>query len=139
MEDEPSDACSRTGECGAKGSLNKKRKSTQACSYPNKKDGLVIRSEQERYVISVYAAIVGILIYFFIEEDEEDHEEDEEARAHLLKAVVDCFKATKAWAELQLGPGNTNIEQILGLLRFVPGYDEAVKAKQEATKAKRTP
>ncbi|CAD6268004.1 unnamed protein product [Miscanthus lutarioriparius] len=138
MADEPSDACSRTDEDGVRGSWNNKRKSTHACSYPNKKHGFVIRNEWECYVICVFAAVVLILIYLFTEgEDEEDHEEDreeegevseedrdveeeakeeeegeeeedeeegddednededEEARANLLKVVVDCFIATK--------------------------------------------
>lgn len=147
LYDEPSDACSRTDEDGAKGSWDNKRKSTQACSYPNKKHGFVIKNEWECFVICVFAAVVLILIYLFTEEDEEedeeegddeDEDEDKEARADLIKVTVDCFIATKAWAELELGPGNTNIEEILGMLRLVPGYDEAaVKAKQEATKAKK--
>lgn len=46
------------------------------------------------------------------EEDEEGDDEDEEAHG----AVVDCFIAVKAWAEIELGPGNANIEEILGML-----------------------
>lgn len=63
------------------------------------------------------------------EEDEEGDDEDEEAHADLLKVAVDCFIAVKAWVQLELGPGNANIEEILGMLRFIPGYDDAAKAK----------
>lgn len=141
MADEPSDACSRTGEGGAKGGRNNKRKSTQACSYPNKKYGSETREEREDYVVSVFTCVALVLVYLVIEEDTEDedeYDEDKEARADLFKAVVDCFIAMKAWAELELGPGNSYIKKIFGMLRFVPGYNEAVKAKQEAT-SKRKP
>ena len=136
MADEPSDACSRTDGGGVRAGRNKKRKSSRACSYPNKKDGLVLRNARERYVISVFAFVVLLLIYFFTEYDEEESDEEEEEEYELLKVTVDCFLAAKAWAERKLGPGNANIEHILGMLRFLPGYEEAViRARQEAVKA----
>ena len=135
MADEPSDACSRTDGGGVRAGRNKKRKSSRACSYPNKKDGLVLRNARERYVISVFAFVVLLLIYFFTEYDEEESDEEEEEEYELLKVTVDCCIAAKAWAERQLGPGNANIEKILGMLRFLPGYEEAVRARQEAVKA----
>ncbi|CAL4903731.1 unnamed protein product [Urochloa decumbens] len=138
MADEPSDACSRTDGDGVRAGRNNKRKSSQACSYPNKRERFIIRNARERYVISVFAAVVCVLIYVFTEYDDEEEEEDEddESHAELLKVTVDCFIAAKAWAELKLGTENANIKQILGMLRFLPGYDEAVKARQEAVKAK---
>ena len=135
MADEPSDACSRTDGGGVRAGRNKKRKSSRACAYPNKKDGLVLRNARERYVISVFAFVVLLLIYFFPEYDEEESDEEEEEEYELLKVTVDCCIAAKAWAERQLGPGNANIEHILGMLRFLPGYEEAVRARQEAVKA----
>ncbi|PUZ63310.1 hypothetical protein GQ55_3G057700 [Panicum hallii var. hallii] len=160
MADEPSDACSRTDGDGVRAGRNNKRKSSRACSYLNKKDGLVLRNARERYVISVFAAVVFMLIYIYLYQDdeeeesdeedgeeegeveggdgeeeeeeeedegegEEEEEDDDEAHAELLEVTADCFIAAKAWAERELGPGNANIEQILGLLRFLPGYEEA--------------
>ncbi|TKW25140.1 hypothetical protein SEVIR_3G096300v4 [Setaria viridis] len=158
MADEPSDACSRTDGDGVRAGRNNKRKSSQACSYR-----FIIRNERECYVISVFAAVVFLLVYLFTEYDDEEEsdeedgeeegerceedgkeedeeeegndegeeEEDGEAHAELLKVTVDCFIATKAWAELELGSGNANIKEIVGMLRFIPGYDEAVKARQD--------
>uniref|UniRef100_A0A0A9GX31 Uncharacterized protein n=1 Tax=Arundo donax TaxID=35708 RepID=A0A0A9GX31_ARUDO len=170
MVDEPLDACSRTDVDGERPSRNNKRKSSQACSYPNKKDGFIVRNARERYVIGVLAAVVFMVIYFFTEEEEneeeweleeengeeeeekeedveeeeeedkegdkEEEEEDEDSRADLLGAAVDLFRATKAWAERELGSESTNCEEILGMLWLIPGYDEVVKAKHEAVKAK---
>jgi hypothetical protein len=62
MADEPSDTCSRTDGDGVRAGRNNKRKSSRACSYLNKKDGLVLRNARERYVISVFAAVVFMLI-----------------------------------------------------------------------------
>jgi len=135
MADEPSDACSRTDGGGVRAGRNKKRKSSRACAYPNKKDGLVLRNARERYVISVFAFVVLLLIYFFTEYDEEESDEEEEEEYELLKVTVDCCIAAKAWAERQLGPGNANIEKILGMLQSLPGYEEAVRARQVAVKA----
>ena len=70
------------------------------------------------------------------DDEGEEEEDDDEAHAELLEVTVDCFLAAKAWAERKLGPGNANIEHILGMLRFLPGYEEAViRARQEAVKA----
>ncbi|KAG0514206.1 hypothetical protein BDA96_08G082300 [Sorghum bicolor] len=113
-DDEPSDACSRTDEDGAKGSWDNKRKSTQACSYPNKKHGFVIKNEWECFVICVFAAVVLILIYLFTEEDEEeDEEEGDDEDEDEKKVTVDCFIATKAWLSLSLAQGTQTSKKSL--------------------------
>ena len=77
MADEPSDACSRTDGGGVRAGRNKKRKSSRACSYPNKKDGLVLRNARERYVISFFAVVVFMLIYIFTKYDDEESDEED--------------------------------------------------------------
>ena len=44
--------------------------------------------------------------------------------------------SSKGMGGARAWPGNANIEHILGMLRFLPGYEEAViRARQEAVKA----
>jgi len=40
--------------------------------------------------------------------------------------------SSKGMGGARAWPGNANIEQILSMIRFLPGYEEAVRARQEA-------
>ena len=43
--------------------------------------------------------------------------------------------SSKGMGGARAWPGNANIEQILSMIRFLPGYEEAVRARQEDVKA----